>query len=142
MSTTQNLKELYCEYVEVVWNQKNLAALDNYFSLDFIDHTAPPGTPPGLEGTHQLFAMLQTAFPDYRVTVGLQVAEGDFLVSRLLERGTQRSTLFGIPATGREITLTSTRIVRERDGKFVEHWGNSDELGLMQQLGAIQILGH
>lgn len=142
MSSVQNLKELYREYVEVVWNQKNLAALDTYLSPDFMDHTAPPGTPPGLEGTRQLFAMLQAAFPDYQTTIELQVAEGDLLVSRLIERGTQRGVLFGIPPTGRLITLTSTRIVRVRDGKMCEHWGNSDELGLMQQLGAIQILGH
>jgi len=27
--------------------------------------------------------------------------------------------------------------VRHTDGKLVEHWGNRDDLGMLQQLGAI-----
>ena len=99
--SNNNLKELYREYIEVVWNQKgNLAAMAHYFDPDFVDHTAPPGTSQGLEGTLELFAMLQAAFPDYHTTIELQVAEGDWVATRLRESGTHRGILFGIPPTG------------------------------------------
>ena len=52
-------------------------------------------------------------------------------------RGTHRGDFFGLPATGREVTLTGVHIMRVADGKIVEHWGSNDDLGLMRQLGAI-----
>lgn len=141
MSTLAQLKEVHREYVQVVWEQKNLAALGQYLTPDFVDHSAPPGLPQGLDGTRQLFAMIQAAFPDFHATIELEIAEGDFCVARLAETGTHRGMFFGIPPTGRRISMSRTRIWRFRDGKMTEHWSNSDDLGLMQQLGAIQLLG-
>jgi predicted ester cyclase len=43
----------------------------------------------------------------------------------------------GIPATGKKISFTETHIVRIANGKAVEHWGNQDDMGTMQQLGVI-----
>jgi predicted ester cyclase len=42
-----------------------------------------------------------------------------------------------ISPTGRRITLTGIHVMRVEGGKVVEHWGQQDSLGLMQQLGAI-----
>ena len=39
--------------------------------------------------------------------------------------------------TGNQITLTGIDILGIAEGKVVEHWGNSDLLGMMRQLGAI-----
>jgi predicted ester cyclase len=41
----------------------------------------------------------------------------------------------GIPPTGRRMSINVIDILRVADGKFVEHWGVSDMMGLMQQLG-------
>jgi len=44
----------------------------------------------------------------------------------------------GIPATGRRIDIQLIDIIRfGEDGLAHEHWGVSDSLALMQQLGAI-----
>lgn len=136
------LKALYREYVDVVWNRKNLAAMDRYFTQDTVENDPPPGLEPGLAGLKALFGMFFAAFPDAQVTVEKQVAEGDTLVARLTFRGTQRGTFFGIPATNRHVTVSQTHILRYTDGKIAEHWGNSDDLSMMQQLGVIQMLGH
>ncbi len=141
MSIINQLKEVHREYVQVIWEQKNLAALEQFLTPDFMDHSAPPGLRPGPEGIRQLFAMIQTAFPDFHTTIELEIAEGDFVVARLVEAGTHRGMFFGIPPTGRRIMLSRTRIWRFRDGKMSEHWSNSDDLALMQQLGVIQLLG-
>lgn len=45
----------------------------------------------------------------------------------------------GIAPTGKQITVTRIDIIRLGVGKAVERWGNFDELGMMQQLGAIPI---
>lgn len=137
-----DLKALYQGYIEQVWNAKNLAAIDQYFSGDMIDHAAPPGQGPGLAGLKETFAMFFEAFPDLHVTLENQVVEGDTVVARITLRATHRGPFFGIPATGRRIERGSMHMLRCKDGKMVEHWGYGDDLGLMNQLGAIEMQGH
>jgi len=47
----------------------------------------------------------------------------------------------GIPATGKQITMTGIDITRFSGGKNVEHWGQFDQMGMMQQLGVIPAPG-
>ena len=51
--------------------------------------------------------------------------------------GTHSGDFMGIPATGKRVTFTETHIVRIANGKAVEHWGNQDDMTMMQQLGVI-----
>jgi predicted ester cyclase len=43
----------------------------------------------------------------------------------------------GIPATGKQITLTGITIDRFAGGQIVGRWSQLDTLGLLQQLGVI-----
>jgi predicted ester cyclase len=43
----------------------------------------------------------------------------------------------GVAATGKSLTTTWIVIYRVTGGKLAEHWINSDDLGLLRQLGAI-----
>jgi predicted ester cyclase len=47
----------------------------------------------------------------------------------------------GLPPTGKQISLSIMHIDRIENGKIVEHWGQGDALGLMQQLGVIFLPG-
>jgi predicted ester cyclase len=47
----------------------------------------------------------------------------------------------GIPPTGKVIQLSIMHIDRIENGKIVEHWGQGDALGLMQQLGIVFLPG-
>jgi predicted ester cyclase len=51
--------------------------------------------------------------------------------------GTHRGVLMGIPPTGKRVTVQGIHIWRIKDGTIVEHWGEGDFLGMMQQLGVI-----
>ncbi len=104
---------------------------------EFVDHNPSPGQGPGLEGITQSFAMLRNAFPDAQITVEDLVAEGDKVVARLSVHGTHQGEFMGIPPTGEQVTQTGIDIVRIVDGKAVERWGQFDDLGLLQQVGAI-----
>jgi predicted ester cyclase len=42
-----------------------------------------------------------------------------------------------MPATNRVVNITGMDFMRFRDGLIIEHWGEMDMLGLMQQLGVI-----
>jgi predicted ester cyclase len=47
----------------------------------------------------------------------------------------------GLPPTGRRVEIGLIDIVRVVDGRVVEHWNAVDNLGMMQQLGAIPAPG-
>lgn len=122
---------------EEVFNRGNLTAADTVVAANFVEHEEFPGLAPGLEGFKQMVAMLRAGFPDARMTADVMLAEGDLVTSRYIFKGTHRGAFMDIPPTGKEVTMTGIEILRFAGGKVVEHWGNSDTMGLMQQLGVI-----
>ena len=131
-------KAILRRFIEEVLNKKNLGAADQFMAPNFVDHDpASPGAEPNIEGFKQAFGVFFTAFPDLTYTIEDIMAEGDKVVVRGTFRGTQRAEFMGIPATGKEINVTGIHIARMANGKMVEHWGNDNDLGMMQQLGVI-----
>jgi steroid delta-isomerase-like uncharacterized protein len=123
-------------YFEEVWNQGNLAAIDEFVSSDFIGHH-PRADTKGPEAEKEYVAMLREAFPDIHIRIDDQIAEGDKVVTRWTARATHTGAFQGIPATGKQGAVTGITIDRIANGKFVEGWAIFDELGLMQQIGVI-----
>lgn len=109
---------------------------------DFYDHTNPPGMERGIEGHKAVVSLFRTVFPDLEWRIDDLIAEDDKVVARTTMIGTQQVEFFGIPPTGRRVTMRGVHVVRVLDGKIVEHWGSNDDLGLMQQLGAIPAPEH
>lgn len=140
MSVEEN-KDLIRRYVEEIWDKGNHDAIDTFFATDGIDHNAPPGTPPGWDFMKQFHTMAHAAIPDLQLTVEELIAEGDKVVGRFTASGTQQGEFMGIPPTGKPFTIMEIRISRIVGGKIVEQWGLHDQMGLMQQLGAIPPMG-
>ena len=130
-------KAVIRRFYEEVWNEKNLDAIDELIAADHVDHTLPPGLPPGREGVKAFVSMYLSAFPDTKMTIEDIVAEGDKVVTRWTATATHTGELMGIPATGKQVTVTGLDINRYSGGKSVEHWGKFDQMGMMQQLGVI-----
>jgi predicted ester cyclase len=91
---------------------------------DFVNRSAPPGTPNGPEQMlHTFNRILRPALPDLTVEIHDQVAEGDKVTTRKTIRGTHRGELFGIPPTGKRVEIDVIDIVRLANGRYAEHWG-------------------
>lgn len=135
MSTEQN-KALLRRFGELL-NAHDVEGAFALCSPGVIDHGLPPGTPPGMESSRQFFKSQLAAFPDVRGTVLDMIAEGDKVVSRMELEGTHLGPLMGLAPTGRRVKWGFIDINRIADGKIVEHWIETDTLGLMQQLGVI-----
>ncbi|MBI2765512.1 MAG: ester cyclase [Chloroflexi bacterium] len=96
-----------------------------------------PGMPDTLEGMRQALPAFRQAFSDIAIHTGETVSEGDMIGYRMSFTGTHSGDFMGISPTGRRIFMSETHIERIRDGKIVLHSGNTDMLGLMQQVGAL-----
>jgi steroid delta-isomerase-like uncharacterized protein len=131
-------KTLVRRVIEEVYNQGNLAVVDELAASDLLIHT-PSQEIRGREGAKQYVAALRTGFPDLHITIEDQVAEGDRVVTRWTARGTQTGQFQGIPPTSKEVRVTGTDIDLIADCMTVECWSHFDELGMMQQLGVILV---
>jgi predicted ester cyclase len=135
--STEQIKAIKRQEYEAV-NQKKLDALEEVVAPDVISHPARPGQAPGLEGVKQLFSSLYAAFPDFHIDVEDMIAEGDRIVARVTGSGTHQGEFMGIAPTGNRVEFSAIDIARIVEGKIVEHWSNSDQLGLIQQLGVAE----
>jgi len=106
-------------------------------SPENVDHDPAPGQVQGPEGYRMFFSGLRNAFPDLSVTLETLVADEEAVAFAYTITGTQNGPLMGIAPTGRKIKIRGMQISKFRDGKMVERWGSSDELGMLQQLGVI-----
>ena len=131
-------KALARRLVEEAFNAGRLEVVDELVASDFVEHD-PSLTEEvrGPAGVKELIAGYRAAFPDIRITIEDQIADGDYVVSRWSGTGTHQGELMGMPATGKQATVTGITIDRIVDGRIAESWDNWDTLGLMQQLGAI-----
>ena len=127
------LKRLYDEVI----NGRNLDLIDELLADDFVEHEEFPGVPPTREGVKQTFAMFYAAFPDIHFRVDDIVAEGDVVAARVTVTGTHEGEFLGIPATGRAVEVTAMDFVSFQNGEATAHWGVSDMVSLLQQLGAM-----
>ena len=137
MSAEEN-KAVSRRVAEEVFNGGNVDLVDELYAPDYVLHD--PSLPEDLhgpEGIKRYAAMTLGAFPDIRVAVEDQVAEGDKVVSRWTATGTHTGDLMGIPPTGRRVEISGVTINRFSGGKIAEDWYQSDDLGMMQQLGVV-----
>lgn len=136
-ATAEENKAVIRRFIEEVQNQRNWDVFDELNDPSFVNHSSPPGVPSDREGGKAFLGGFLNAFPDARFTVEDMVAEGDQVVTKKTFSGTHQAEFFGIPATGKSVTLTFVDIMRLRDGRITEHWLCMDQLSFMQQLGVI-----
>ena len=131
--------ELSRRIFEDVWNHKNLSAIDDLMSADYVHHDNPssPAVPRGIDGYKQFVNYYMNAFPDAHFTIDDAFTDGQSEVTRWTVAGTHEGELAGIPPTGRRFSVTGISIARIANGKIIESWNNWDALGLMQQLGVV-----
>lgn len=80
------------------------------------------------------------AFPDKRTDIVDVFGDGDRVVARIRDRGTNTGGVpwFGIPANGRAMDIEWVQISRhDREGRIVEMWAQAEVPKLLGQLGAV-----
>src|SRR5918997_6603265 len=133
MSVEEN-KAIFRRYVEEIPNQGNMKVADEIFDR-YISHQPDGSTlerdPEDVRRFHRGW---RSAFPDLRISIEEQIAEGDKVVSHFTIRGTHQGAFRGLAPTGKEIELKGVTTFRfSEEGKVVETWDSYDQLSLIRQ---------
>lgn len=117
-------------------NNGNFDVFDDVVAPDVVDHDPAPEQGPGPQGFKDMFATMRSAFPDLEVTPEHMTATEDDVALAYTITGTHQGDFLGIAPTGRRITARGVQIGRFENGRLAERWGSSDQLAILQQLGA------
>ena len=118
---------------------KQVDRLHEVFHEDVVDHDPAPGQAPGVAGIKQFWSGFFAAFPDLSIDLESLVADDDTVVVTLTVTGTHSGPLLGIKPTGKRMSVRGIQVGRFEDGMLVERWGSTDQLGMLQQLGAVDV---
>ena len=135
----QENKVLARYYLEQIFNAQNLAAIDEFYSPELVDHSDPQDPRASLKVYRLKIVLFLGAFPDLHVEYQDFTCEADRVFSRYTLSGTHRDEFAGIAATGKWVRVSGMDMLRFREGKVVEHWTELDLLGLMRQLEVIPV---
>jgi predicted ester cyclase len=108
---------------------------------NFVAHLAGVPEPLDAEGFKQFGMSFYLAFSQGQQIFDEVIVAGDRIVTCGTFTATHLGEFQGLPPTGKQISLSIMHIDRVEDGKIVEHWGQGDALGLMQQLGIVFLPG-
>ena len=88
-------------------------------------------------------SLVLEAQTDRRWTEQHYVAEGELVVVYGVREGTWRASAFrrGRHTEQRRCALELAHMFRVRDGLICEHWAVRDDLAMLQQLGALDLIG-
>jgi steroid delta-isomerase-like uncharacterized protein len=132
--TEEENKAIFRGYLEEVFNQGNLEVVDEIFDR-YVSHQLDGSTlERGPKDVRRFVSEFRSAFPDLRLSIEEQIAEGDKVVNRITFRGTHLREWRGMAPTGEEVEVKGINIFRfSPDGKVVESWDSYDQLRVMRQ---------
>jgi serine phosphatase RsbU (regulator of sigma subunit) len=135
VSTEEENKAIFRRYIEEVWNRTNLEVVDEIFDRYISHQPDGPTLERGPEDVKRFVGEFRVAFPDLRIRIDDQIAEGDKVVVRATIRGTHHGGFRGMAPTGKEIEEKGFSVFRfSSEGKVVESWDSYySQLSLMRQ---------
>jgi steroid delta-isomerase-like uncharacterized protein len=124
-------------FFEQVCTAGNLDTIDDLVMEDAVHRDRDAEEYHGPAGVREWISGYRSAFPDLRVSVEEQVAQGDSVATRWTTEGTHRGELWGIPPTGKRFTITGVTLDCFVDGRIAESKESWDALGMLRQLGVL-----
>lgn len=123
-------------YLEGLLNRGDSTAVERYFPPGGITFNGRQMQPASLLAMRQA---LLARFPDFRLVIEDQIAEGDRVVTRVTFQGTHLGATSGVEPTGRRVSYQGIAIDRVVGGKVVEAWHQADQISLLRQIGVTRV---
>lgn len=137
-TTPEENKAITRRYFSELMSDGNLDVINEIVHPDFAFRIPTlPEPVRGRDGMNAFVNGLRAGFPDIQFTVERIMADGDKVAARWTITGTHEGTFLGVPASGNPIKDQGVDIFRFVNGQIIEIFVNENDLGLMQQMGAI-----
>ena len=133
-------KTLVRRYYEEVVSTGDVDRVAEFISADYVEVHTNVRHEVGLEGAKEHVRGVRTTYPDLHLTVEQQIAEGDWVATRVTARGTHAGEWMGRKPTGKRIEMTAVNLDRVANGLIVEHGGAANLLEPLLEVGAIKIV--
>lgn len=124
---------------EDVFNRGDFGVANELFADDFIPYAFPELRGP--EGMETIISGFREGFPDIEWALDILFGDGEYVAVRWTATGTHDGEFRGHDPTGTPIEIQGNTIIRFENNQAVEGWTNFDELGLLEQIGAIDSSG-
>ena len=123
-----------------IWNNGNLAIIEEVFSPEIVAHTSTfPDDIVGLEGIKNWVTIACTTYPDLHMTFDEVIVKGDKIVASFTFTGTNTGPFImpsgELPPTGKQVRITGLGIDTVQDGKITKELVVYNMLDMMLQLG-------
>jgi predicted ester cyclase len=135
----QENKALVRRYYEEVVSTGDADRVADFIAPEYTEVYQNTRHPVGIEGARDHLVGVRTTYPDLKITVELQIAEGDWVVSVITARGTHGGVWMGMRPTGKTLVMTGVNVDRVVDGRIVEHGGAANLLEPLLECGAIRV---
>ncbi|MCH8332061.1 MAG: ester cyclase [Bacteroidetes bacterium] len=139
--STEESRSILRRFAEELWLKKNFDIVDELMAEDAINHNIIPGFPQGREGTKAFTAMFQAAFPNMDMKFHEIIADGNLAALRWTASGRHEAELMGVEASGNSVAMSGMGFYLIEDGMIKEVWGETDMMGLMQQINEVKTQG-
>ncbi len=137
--TLEQKKQVVEQFVIEYKNKHNPDIVDELVAEDCRIHIPLPGIRQGREGLRANGKMICGAFPDVAVEREFFAAEGDIVVERAHARATHQGELMGTAATNKPVTWSELHAYRVEGGQITEVWSEADFMGILAQLGMVDL---
>lgn len=131
---TTDIKLLSRRLLDEVWNKGNDAVIDELMDPGFTCEDPVAGTV-DKAGYLEIVKAYRRAFPDLKIEIVSLFAEGNFVTTRWIARGTNKGAFLDMEPSGKFAQTTGLDLAEVRDGKFVSDFNVYDSLSLLRQLG-------
>jgi predicted ester cyclase len=138
--TTDDNKALTRRYYEEVVSTGAVDEVERYVSEDYVEVHGRVRHAIGIEGAKEHLRGVRRTYPDLRLSVDRQIAEGEWVVSCVTMLGTHEGEWAGIAPTGKPVEMTAVNVDRVVDGRIVEHGGAANMLEPLLEIGAVRVV--
>jgi predicted ester cyclase len=120
--------EIVKQYIENILNTGNAEDLSLLISPQYTEVVKNRKYRLGIKGIQKKIAGIRERYPDLKLSIDMQITEGDWVVTSYIINGTQLGSWMGSKPTGKSVEIRGFNLDRVVDNKIMEHESSTDLL--------------
>lgn len=137
MSIAAN-KRLVRRFYEEVINAGDTSHIAEFIAEDCVEVDGTRRVASGIAGMAEHVRGVRSVYPDLRLRIERQIAEGEWVATQVVATGTHRGRWLDIRPTGQTLEFTGVNVDRVIDDRIAEHGGAANMLQPLLAAGALR----